>query len=107
MKSAIARRHKLMFEYEQISWLKPMACHPDVVDLLERQANRLGLACQRMPSGAGHDTQFMVGITKAGMLFVPSVGGVSHSPDEWTHWADVEAGANLLLNAALELASRH
>ena len=59
-----------------------------------------------MPSGAGHDTQFMAGITQAGMLFVPSVGGVSHSPDEWTHWSDVETGANLLLDAALELASR-
>jgi N-carbamoyl-L-amino-acid hydrolase len=103
--SAIARRHKLMFEYEQISWLRPRACHPEMVELLERQAHDLALRCHRMPSGAGHDTQFMVEITKAGMLFVPSVGGVSHSPDEWTHWTDVEAGANVLLKAAVELAA--
>ena len=102
--SAIARRHNLMFEYEQISWLPPVHCHPEIIGLLERQAQRLGLSCQRMPSGAGHDTQFMTEITRAGMLFVPSVGGVSHSPDEWTHWDDVEGGANLLLSAALELA---
>jgi N-carbamoyl-L-amino-acid hydrolase len=38
------------------------------------------------------------------MIFVPSVGGVSHAPDEWTHWSDVELGSNLLLNAALTLA---
>lgn len=102
--SSIARRHKLMFEYEQVSWLKPMACSLEIVELLERQAERLGLSYQRMPSGAGHDTQFMTEITRAGMFFVPSVGGVSHSPDEWTHWDDVEKGANLLLDAAIELA---
>lgn len=103
--SAIARRHKLMFEYEQVSWLKPKPCDPDIVDLLERHASRLELPHQRMPSGAGHDTQFLAEVTKAGMLFVPSVGGVSHSPDECTHWSDIEAGANVLLNAALELAT--
>lgn len=103
--SAIARRHKLMFEYEQVSWLKPMACSLEIVELLERQAQRLDLSYQRMPSGAGHDTQFMTEITRAGMFFVPSVGGVSHSPDEWTHWDHVEKGANLLLNAAIELAT--
>ena len=48
----------------------------------------------------------MTEITQAGMFFVPSVGGVSHSPDEWTHWDDVEKGANLLLNAAIELAKK-
>ncbi len=102
--SAIARRHNLMFEYEQISWLPPMSCHTGVVELLEAEAEKLGYSYQRMPSGAGHDTQFMTEITRAGLLFVPSVGGVSHSPDEWTHWDDVETGANVLLNAALDLA---
>jgi N-carbamoyl-L-amino-acid hydrolase len=58
-----------------------------------------------MPSGAGHDTQFLSLVTRAGLLFVPSVGGVSHSPDEWTHWHDVESGGNVLLHAAVALAS--
>ncbi len=49
-----------------------------------------------MPSGAGHDTQFMAEFTRAGMIFVPSVGGISHAPDEWTHWNDIEQGAKLL-----------
>lgn len=102
--SAIARRHKLMFEYEQVSWLDPKNCSADIVELFERQAQLAGYSYRRMPSGAGHDTQFFVDITQAGMIFVPSVGGISHAPDEWTHWKDVEAGANLLLNAALELA---
>jgi beta-ureidopropionase / N-carbamoyl-L-amino-acid hydrolase len=102
---AIARRHNLRFEHEQISWLAPMSCDPGLVEMLERQAAALGLSYVRMPSGAGHDTQFLAEITRAGLLFVPSVGGVSHSPDEWTHWSDVESGANLLLNAAVALAT--
>jgi len=102
--SAIARRHGLMFEYEQISWLEPVDCSVEIVELLESKARKAGLSFERMPSGAGHDTQFMAKMTSAGMLFVPSVGGVSHAPDEWTHWHDVEIGANLLLSAALELA---
>jgi N-carbamoyl-L-amino-acid hydrolase len=102
--SAIARRHNLMFEYEQVSWLDPRGCSPEIVELFERHAEDAQLSYKRMPSGAGHDTQFFVSFTQAGMIFVPSVGGVSHAPDEWTHWKDVEAGANLLLSAALELA---
>ncbi len=104
--SAIARRHNLMFEFEQISWLEPVPCDGDLVEMLEQQARRAGANYMRMPSGAGHDTQFMAQITKAGMIFVPSVGGVSHAPDEWTHWADVETGCNLLLDAALHLAEK-
>jgi N-carbamoyl-L-amino-acid hydrolase len=103
--SAIARRHKLKFEYEQISWLAPMKCDLELVEMLERQAAALEYSFLRMPSGAGHDTQFLSEITRAGLLFVPSVGGVSHSPDEWTHWSDIECGANLLLNAAVALAT--
>lgn len=103
--SAIARRHNLKFEYEQISWLKPTNCDAGVVEMLEKQSADLGYSYLRMPSGAGHDTQFMTEITRAGLLFVPSVGGVSHSPDEWTHWHDIESGANVLLHAAVTLAT--
>jgi N-carbamoyl-L-amino-acid hydrolase len=102
--TALARRHNLKFEYEQISWLAPMQCDVVLVEMLEQCAARLGYSFMRMPSGAGHDTQFLAEITRAGLLFVPSVGGVSHSPDEWTHWSDIESGANLLLNAAVALA---
>ena len=56
-----------------------------------------------MPSGAGHDVQFFCGHTKAAMFFVPSVGGVSHAPDEWTHWSDIERGTQLLLECVMEL----
>ncbi|HUF72794.1 MAG TPA: Zn-dependent hydrolase [Gammaproteobacteria bacterium] len=101
--SAIARRHKLMFEYEEVSWLEPVDCSLRIIELIEAEAEALGLDYERMPSGAGHDAQFLATITEAGMIFVPSVGGVSHAPDEWTHWHDVEVGTNLLLKSALKL----
>tara|TARA_B100001939_G_scaffold310221_1_gene291958 strand:+ start:13250 stop:14488 length:1239 start_codon:yes stop_codon:yes gene_type:complete len=103
--SAIARRHGLMFEYEEMSWLDPKSCDPDMVGLLKSKAEARGYKYLQMPSGAGHDTQFMTDITKAGLIFVPSVGGISHAPDEMTHWVDIEKGANLLLDAVLELAA--
>ena len=56
-----------------------------------------------MPSGAGHDAQSMAEITKAGMIFVPSVDGVSHSPREYTSPEDCVNGANVLLQSLLAL----
>lgn len=94
---AIARKHKLRFEYQELSWLEPQACHEDVISAFEESAQSLGFDFLRMPSGAGHDTQFMAKLTRAGMIFVPSVGGISHAPDELTHWADVYAGAEVLM----------
>ena len=58
----------------------------------------------RMPSGAGHDAQMLARVCPAGMVFVPSVGGISHNPAEHTDDADLEAGANVLLHVLLELA---
>ena len=57
-----------------------------------------------MPSGAAHDTQILATITPAGMIFVPSKAGRSHSPAEWTAWEDIEHGANVLLNTLYSLA---
>jgi beta-ureidopropionase / N-carbamoyl-L-amino-acid hydrolase len=102
--SAIARKHNLMFEFEQMSWLEPQAMSDKVIKSFCKQAEKMGLDYEVMPSGAGHDAQYMAKITPTGMIFVPSVGGISHSPDEWTHWQDVETGANLLLQTALEYA---
>jgi N-carbamoyl-L-amino-acid hydrolase len=56
-----------------------------------------------MPSGAGHDAQMMAQIGPMGMIFVPSVRGVSHSPHELTAWEDCANGANVLLSAVLEM----
>ena len=77
----------------------------ELQERIEAAAGDLGLASRRLPSGAGHDSQIIAGITRAGMLFVPSRDGRSHSPDEHTDWGDCEAGANVLLRLLLNLAT--
>ncbi|MCT2399933.1 Zn-dependent hydrolase [Novosphingobium mangrovi (ex Huang et al. 2023)] len=102
--SSIARRQKLKFEYEEMSWLAPAHCNQGLMDLIEAKTRELGYSYKIMPSGAGHDVQFFCGHVNAAMFFVPSVGGISHAPDEWTHWSDCERGAQLLLECVMELA---
>ena len=81
----------------------PAIADTAVQDLVERAAGELRLPSVRMPSGAGHDAQMMAQLTPMGMIFVPSVGGVSHSPKELTSWEDCANGANVLLQAVLAL----
>jgi len=102
--ASIARKHRLHFEYDQMSWLEPAFCDPGLVDMIARKADALGYSHRLMPSGAGHDVQFFCEHTRAAMFFVPSVGGVSHAPDEWTHWSDIERGSQLLYECVAELA---
>ncbi|MBD5781276.1 Zn-dependent hydrolase [Pelagicoccus sp. NFK12] len=97
--SAIARRRKLMFDYEIQSVIEPTQCHEEIIDVLEAEAKELELDYLKMPSGAAHDAQIMAQLTRIGMIFVPSREGKSHSPAEWTAWSDIEAGANLALRA--------
>ena len=54
-----------------------------------------------MPSGAGHDAQAMALIGPIGMIFVPSIGGISHSPKEFSRPADITNGANVLLKTVI------
>ena len=102
--SAIARRHRLKFEYEERSWLAPQNCDPDVIEAFSRSCDELGIDYRVMDSGAGHDVQFFARIAPSGLIFVPSVNGVSHAPDEWTHRHDIENGANVLLQTLLHFA---
>jgi N-carbamoyl-L-amino-acid hydrolase len=68
---------------------------------VDRSAESLGLPGQRMPSGAGHDAQELAKIAPMAMIFVPSVGGISHSPREFTKAEDVAHGVDVLLNAVV------
>jgi N-carbamoyl-L-amino-acid hydrolase len=102
--SAIARRRNLMFEFEPLSGLPPVKCDAGIVDTVQSVTNDLGFSSVRLPSGAAHDTQILAQITRAGMVFVPSQEGRSHSSAEWTPWEDIEKGANVLLNTLQRLA---
>lgn len=75
-----------------------------MVDLVEGTARRLGHSVRRMPSGAGHDAQMLARVCPAGMIFVPSVNGLSHNIAETTSPEHLEAGVQVLLEVLLELA---
>jgi len=89
-------------------WPKPVARRsprPQRIAAFRAQAERHGIENLTKPSGAGHNTQLMTEITRAGMIFVPSIGGISHAPEERTDWAHIEIGSNLLLHMILALAN--
>jgi N-carbamoyl-L-amino-acid hydrolase len=103
--AAIARRRGLMFEFTVLSELTPVRCATQVIQAVEQSSDAAGLSSTHLTSGAAHDAQIIAGIAPAGMIFVPSKEGRSHSAAEWTAWADIEAGANTLLNTLRRLAS--
>jgi beta-ureidopropionase / N-carbamoyl-L-amino-acid hydrolase len=81
----------------------PALAAPEIQRPIEAAAASLGLRTMHLPSGAGHDAQFLAKIAPMGMIFVPSVGGVSHSPKEFTRWSDCANGANVLLQTILRV----
>ena len=103
----VARRRGLVLETEHLMRAEPVRLSPKIQAVIEEAAGHLGLPTRRMPSGAGHDAQVLAAVTDAGMIFVPSQGGRSHRPDEWTDWPALERGANVLLGALVRLATRN
>jgi beta-ureidopropionase / N-carbamoyl-L-amino-acid hydrolase len=78
---------------------------PDMQRTIELASAGLGLRTARLPSGAGHDAQMMAQLSPMGMIFVPSVAGISHSPKELTRWDDCANGANVLLASVVAIDS--
>jgi N-carbamoyl-L-amino-acid hydrolase len=97
---------RLELEVSPVGRWDPTPLDPGVCDAIEHAAEELGLTSLRLHSGAGHDAQALAGVTPAGMIFVPSRGGLSHDPGELTAWDDCVNGANVLLGTALALAAR-
>jgi beta-ureidopropionase / N-carbamoyl-L-amino-acid hydrolase len=81
----------------------PSMCVPAIRDVVRTQARALGRTTNDVPSGAGHDAQSMARVGPMGMLFVPSVAGISHSPWELTHPAQITQGAEVLMQTVLAL----
>jgi len=80
--------------------------HPALTDkgfqkLIDDTAKSLGFSTKVMPSGAGHDAQEIARLGPIGMIFIPSIGGISHSPKEFSRPQDIENGANVLLQTVL------
>jgi N-carbamoyl-L-amino-acid hydrolase len=93
----------LNIEIEQVGIHDPATLHRDVINVIQGACDVLGLRHVELASYAGHDTQIMSHITRAGMFFVPSVEGVSHNPREFTHEQDCINAGNVLLQTVLKM----
>jgi N-carbamoyl-L-amino-acid hydrolase len=101
-----AGRFGLGLEIQFLGKRDPVEMSPIARQSIMHAAQSLGLRTKELVSRAGHDAQALAALCPVGMIFVPSVGGVSHSPDELTEWQDCVNGANVLLQAAISLAAR-
>jgi N-carbamoyl-L-amino-acid hydrolase len=101
----LVRRRGLQFEFDLLSDIAPINNDPAICKMIDEMSSGLGINHTRMSSGAAHDTQIMATRTRTGLIFVPSVGGASHTPAEWTDWQDIFNGANVLLNTLFQLAN--
>lgn len=90
----------------RFTFTEPVLSHPALTDkkfqkLIDETARSLGFTTKVMPSGAGHDAQEIARLGPVGMIFIPSIGGISHSPKEFSRPQDVENGATVLLQTVL------
>lgn len=89
----------------RLARFEPVRFDAGIAARIAAHAEALGYAHRRMTSGAGHDAQMLARICPTAMIFVPSVGGISHNPAEHTEAADLVAGTRVLLATLLELAN--
>ncbi len=91
------------FTFVQYTNNIPAPTAPAIRAMVAASATELGLSHKTMPSGAGHDAQDVAQICPVGMIFIPSIGGISHAPKEFSRPADITNGANVLMNTLLKL----
>jgi allantoate deiminase len=97
--ATVASERSLKLEIRVLQEKPPVPMHPDVRSVLGRAARESGVQSTELVSGAGHDAQILAARCKVGMLFVPSVGGRSHCPEESTRPEHLELGTTVLRQA--------
>jgi hydantoinase/carbamoylase family amidase len=103
--TAIAVDEGLELELAETHRKPPVALDADLQDALEAAAREEGATTLRMPSGAGHDAMVLAHHVPAAMLFVPSRGGLSHTPDEYSSESHCQLGADVLARTVRMLVS--
>jgi N-carbamoyl-L-amino-acid hydrolase len=97
----IAGRTGTTIELRPGAVTRQVGTDPWLASCVVTAANTLGAPWQYLPSGAGHDAQIMAHLGPMAMIFVPSIGGVSHAPAEASNPEDLVLGADVLLRALL------
>lgn len=82
----------------------PSSMNKENVEKMERICNKLGYSYMILNDGSGHDAMMMTEFTDTNMLYVPSVGGLTHCPEEWTDYEDIKKGADVLLHLVMDIA---
>jgi N-carbamoyl-L-amino-acid hydrolase len=101
---AVAEEDGLTVESEQLTCFDPVPFDEGVCQRIEKSCEDRGLSHRRITSGAGQDAQMMARICPTAMIFVPSVNGISHNPNEYSRDEDCINGANVLLDVLTSLA---
>ncbi|WP_422486394.1 M20 family metallo-hydrolase [Gudongella sp. DL1XJH-153] len=83
--------------------IPPVKMSDENAELLKEKASELGLEYHIMNSGAAHDAMVMAALAPSNIVFVPSVGGVSHRPEEWTEYEDLGNGMELMLHSIIQI----
>jgi N-carbamoyl-L-amino-acid hydrolase len=99
----IASISQTKISFEPLFQIKPALATNALQEKIDSSAKLLGFTTKFMQSGALHDSQNMSLIAPMAMIFVPSVGGISHSPKEFTKAEDMTSGANVLLQTVLKV----
>ena len=98
---SIGSQNGTQFAFAPVHVSEAAPSTPRMRAIISDAAKSLGLSSRVMPSGAGHDAQAMALLAPMGMIFVPSIGGISHSPKEFSRPADITNGANVLLKTVI------
>ncbi len=93
-------------DYHSIAKVNPLKFSHQIVSAVQEAADHLALPAKQMISGAGHDAQILGAQLPAGMIFIPSRNGISHSIEEYSTPSQVENGANVLLHAIQTMANQ-
>ncbi len=102
----IEREENVRIHCDALSSDKPALTDPAIRQAIRQAADSAGLRFLDMPSGAGHDAQQMARLGPIGMIFIPSRGGISHSPHEFSDWNNIALGAEVLYRTILLLDQR-
>lgn len=98
--------HSLKSNIQLIGESKSVKLSSKIIKQIEKTTEEMGYSYLKMNSGAVHDAAMLTDVTNVGMIFIPSIGGKSHCPEEFTKEEDIEKGSNLLLNTVVKLANK-
>ena len=100
---ADAERPGISLSIDELLYAEPVEMSANIQSLLIGNCEKLGLRYRKMVSGAGHDAMIFAGFTDTGLIFVPSKDGISHTPEEWTDYAQLQKGIEVAFETSVQL----